>query len=658
VFSQTDKFTCETISKINTIIKENHYRPKPIDDSLSVYVFDTFLEIVDKDNDLFLQSEIDYLKKNRLQIDNYILDENCSFLTDFYTTYTQALNRHKLIIDKITKGSFALSSTETIKFSKKKIPHFKSEKELEAHYKKNILFEILKDISEVSQNKDSIMSNFEAISKSSKAKIFESHNCTISNQALSVKDFDGKFLNTFCTYFDPHSAYFSKSDKSSFLSSVSSDNLTFGLFISMSEQDQITVDEVLPGSSAYFSEKINVGDEIQSVKFKSDEYKISCTNLEKIGEIFSSNDYKNADFTLRKKSGEIYTVKLVKKVMKDYQNNVFSYILEKDNVKTGYIKIPSFYSTFEDGKSNISDDVVKEIFKLKEDKVDGLIIDLQNNGGGSMDEAVKLSGLFIDVGPIAIMTNKLGKQEAIKDTNRGTIYSGPMVILINGFSASASEFFTNAMQDYHRAIVVGNQSLGKATMQQILPITDGNEEFVKLTIEKFYRITGKSNQYTGITPDVKIPTLFDKQMPRENSNPTAFKNDSIATTIKYNEFKNIRYKEIIESSNARIKSNASVATYTALNEKINNLYDNDLPSMVLQFDAVYKDINRINLLWKEIKKVIETEYSLTVKNNSVDIEYQQYDDYLKKSNIEKIKAIKSNLHVQEAFNIINDLKIK
>ena len=658
VFSQTDKLTCESISKINAIIKENHYRPKPIDDSLSVYVFDTFLDIVDEDNDLFLQSEIDALKKNRLQIDNYILDKNCSFLTDFYATYTQAINRYKRIIDKITTGSFALSSTETIKFSKKKFPYFKSEKELEAHYRKNILFEILKDISEVSQNKDSIMANFEAISKSSKAKIFDSHNCTISNQAISSKDFSAKFLNTFCTYFDPHSAYFSKSDKSSFLSSVSSDNLTFGLFISMGEQDQITVDEVLPGSSAYFSEKIDVGDEIQSVKFKSDEYKISCTNLEKIGEIFSSNDYKNADFTLRKKSGEIYTVKLVKKVMKDYQNNVFSYILEKDDVKTGYIKIPSFYSTFEDGKSNISDDVVKEMFKLKEDKVDGLIIDLQNNGGGSMDEAVKLSGLFIDVGPIAIMSNKLGKQETIKDSNRGIIYSGPMVILINGFSASASEFFTNAMQDYHRAIVVGNQSLGKATMQQILPIADGKEEFVKLTIEKFYRVTGKSNQYTGITPDVKIPTLFDKQMPRENSNVTAFKNDTIATTIKYNEFKNIRHKEIIELSNARVKTNAAVATYTALNEKINKLYDNDLPSMVLQFDPVYKDINRINLFWKEIKKVTEIEYPLTVKNNSVDIEYQQYDEYLKKSNIEKIKAIKSNLHIQEAFNIINDLKIK
>jgi carboxyl-terminal processing protease len=233
-----------------------------------------------------------------------------------------------------------------------------------------------------------------------------------------------------------------------------------------------------------------------------------------------------------------------------------------------------------------------------------------------------------------------------------------MVILINGFSASASEFFTNAMQDYHRAIVVGNQSLGKATMQQILPIADGKEEFVKLTIEKFYRVTGKSNQYTGITPDVKIPTLFDKQMPRENSNVTAFKNDTIATTIKYNEFKNIRHKEIIELSNARVKTNAAVATYTALNEKINKLYDNDLPSMVLQFDPVYKDINRINLFWKEIKKVTEIEYPLTVKNNSVDIEYQQYDEYLKKSNIEKIKAIKSNLHIQEAFNIINDLKIK
>ena len=134
------------------------------------------------------------------------------------------------------------------------------------------------------------------------------------------------------------------------------------------------------------------------------------------------------------------------------------------------------------------------------EQVNGIIIDLENNGGGSMDEAVKLSSLFIDGGPLAIMHNNKNKTSLLKDNYRGALYHGPMVILINAFSASASEFFTNAMQDYNRAIIIGNQSLGKASMQRVFPLDQTNEEFLKITLEKFYRVTGKTNQYSGITP--------------------------------------------------------------------------------------------------------------------------------------------------------------
>jgi carboxyl-terminal processing protease len=336
---------------------------------------------------------------------------------------------------------------------------------------------------------------------------------------------------------------------------------------------------------------------------------------------------------------------------------VYSFIIEKDGKKTGYIRIPSFYATFEDGKTNVSDDVAKEVYKLQKDNVDGLIIDLENNGGGSMEEAMRLTGLFIDIGPIAIMDDNKGNKQTLKDVNRGTIYNGTMVVLINGFSASASEFFSNAMQDYNRAVIVGNQSLGKASMQRILPIDESPnpKEFIKLTIEKFYRITGKSNQTIGITPDVQIPSLFDKQMPRENSYPTALKNDVISSNLRYNLVINDN-ATAIQKSEKRVSENESVMAITKLNEKINELFDKDLPPITLQFNNVFNEANRINSLWKEIEKINETEYNVNVERNSVDIEYQQFDEYLKASNKEKIEAIKSNIHIVEALNIINDLK--
>ena len=657
VFAQSDKNPCETLSKINALIQEQHYKPKAVDDSLSVYVFDSFLKTIDDGNSIFIAPEISVLKKHKFKIDDYIISKNCAFLEEIYNSYTTAMDRYDKIILSIKSEPFGFSSSEVIRFSKKSFSFVKDEKELKSLCKKKLLFDVLKDVAGKSKNRDSLVANFDKIAANSKAKVFESYACKTSSHRLSRAEFNSKFFSVFCSYFDPHTEYFSESEKSSFLSLVSADNMTFGLNLSLNEKEELTVDEIIPGSSAYFTEKVDAGDLILKIKSKNEEFDIACSSMNKVSEVISSTDYKTANFTLKKKSGEIYTIDLVKKVMKDYQNNVYSFIVEKDGKKTGYIRIPSFYATFENGKTNVSDDVAKEVYKLQKDNVDGLIIDLENNGGGSMEEAMRLTGLFIDIGPIAIMDDNKGNKQTLKDTNRGTIYNGPMVVLINAFSASASEFFSNAMQDYNRAVIVGNQSLGKASMQLILPLNESPNptEFIKLTIDKFYRITGKSNQTIGITPDVQIPSLFDKQMPRENSYPTALQNDVISSNLRYNLVINDN-ATAIQKSEKRVSENESVIAITKLNEKINELFDEDFPPITLEFNKVFDETNRINSLWKEIEMINETEYNVNVERNSVDIEYQQFDEYLKASNKEKIEAIKGNIHIVEAQNIINDLK--
>ena len=654
VLAQDQINPCETIAKINTLIQEYHYKPKPIDDSLSVYIFKDFLDHLDPNHNLFIQSEIDLLKKQEYAIDNYIKEKNCTFLEEFYNAYTKAIDRYGELISEIKREPFLYSSSEKIQFSKKAYPFLADKIALKKIYKKSILFSVLRDIAEMSNNKDSLITHFDKIAPLSKAKILDQYDCKINSYKISKPDFYTLFYSAFCHYFDPHTEYFSQDEKSTFLSSVSADNLSFGLYVSISEKDETIVESVISGSSAYFAKKIETGDELLKIKSLGEEYILGCSTMKKVDEIISSSNYKTADFTFRKKSGEIYTVTLVKKVLKDYQNNVYSYTIEKEGKKIGYIKIPSFYATFENGKTNVSDDVIKEIYKLQKDNIVGLIIDLQNNGGGSMDEAVKLTGMFIDIGPIAIMNNKEGKTQIVKDPNRGAVYLDPMVVLINGFSASASEFFTNAMQDYNRAIVVGNTSLGKASMQRILPLGNNNQEFLKLTIEKFYRITGKSNQTIGIKPDVEIPSLFNEQMPRENSYPTALKNDEIARVLRYNPIDNPQKGQIIENSKNRLLANADSKNLLDINKEINLLFDNDLPPVLLQFNSVFENVNNVNQLWKKIKKITEKEYPITVERNSLDIEYQKFDEYLKSNNLEKIKEIRSNLHIVEAVNIIND----
>lgn len=655
VFSQSETNACETLSRINAIVQQQHYRPKPVDDSLSVYVFESFLEKLDENNNLFLQSEIDSLSKYRLKIDNCILAKDCNFLSEIFTVYNQAIDRYSKVISEIKQENFPLESAESVQFSKTAFPYLNDEIQLKAFYKKSMLFSVLKDMAEVSTNVDSVCANFTQIGVASKLKVFDRYECKTSGYRFSEKEFRSKFFSVFCSYFDPHTEYFSESDKSSFLSMVSADNLTFGIYFSMNEKDAIAVDGLIPGSSAYFTQKIDVGDELQKIKYQDQEFTVYCSALDLIEKMISSNDYLSAEFTFRKKSGEIYSVPLVKKVMKDYENNVFSYIIEQDHTKTGYIKIPSFYDTFENGKTAVSRDVAREINKLNNDKIDGLIIDLENNGGGSMEEAIRLTDFFIGAGPVAIMDDHSGKHEVIENYSRKKFYSGPMVVIINGFSASASEFFTNAIQDYNRAIVIGNQSQGKASMQQILPIGERNDEYLKLTLEKFYRVTGKSNQTWGITPDVEIPALFDKQMPRESTYPTALKSDMVLNPVKFSAFDNQLKLHEIEVSKKRIIESLPLTQIKKINVRIDAAYDAAMPPIVLEYDNVFREVNRINTLWKEIQAVSETEYPMQVENNSFDSNYQKSDLYLSNSNGEKIKAIKSNLHIVEAVNILNDL---
>lgn len=655
LFGQTEKNPCETLSKINKLIEDYHYKPKPIDDSLSVYVFKTFLSRLDEDNRLFIAPEIKALEKHQYQIDDYINNNSCFFLEDFYSAYTNTTARYKRLLETIKKEPFPLSSSEQVQFSRNAFPYAKDEKELQHLYKKRLLFNVLRDVAELSTNKDSLTQHFDKLVNESKDKIFEKYECKIESYTLTKSEFYSLFFSAFCSYFDPHTDYFSESDKSSFYANVSSDNMTFGFYIAMTEKDEVTVEEIIPGSSAYFSEKIDKGDQLLKVVHQNNEYHIACSSMKKIEEIISSKEYSTADFTFRKKSGEIYSVRLNKKVMKDYQNNVYSFKLKKGDNYFGYIRIPSFYATFENGKSSVSNDVAKEVYKLKEDGVSGIIIDIQNNGGGSMEEAIRLSGLFIDVGPLAVMSDGKQKREILKDQNRGTIYNGPMIVMINGFSASASEFFANAMQDYNRALIVGNRSQGKASMQRIIPIDNKNKEFVKLTLEKFYRITGKSNQYIGVTPDVEIPLLFDKQMPREDINKTALKNDVLTITLKYNRLPGDGLKsKIIQSSQTRIQNNAYAKQINELNAKINPLFENDLPPITLQFSAVFDDVNKINSLWKNIKNTGEQEQEISIVQNSIDLENQQFDEYLKSTNLERSKTIKQNYHIAEALQILHD----
>jgi carboxyl-terminal processing protease len=392
VFGQTNEKTCELLKKISDMVRREHFKPKPIDDSLSVFVFDSFVDLLDEDHNLFTKTEYDSLCQHRLTLDDDILRRNCLFMDDFVRLYRKSVVRKKHIIEKIQQEKLDFSGKDSIRFSKKAFPFDLNERELERVWKKRIRFDILEDISKLSDNIDSLKQNFASLEKAASARIFETNLCKV-NSILDSRtgletELQNDFLNIFCTYFDPHSNYFFLDAKLSFMSALSTSSLSLGVELGMNEKGEITVSEIIPGGPAAQDNQIEKDDIILNVSDKNNrEYLVSCTDIETFGEIIFSDANKDIKFTIRKKNGSLVDVTLTKQVMKATENSVYSFVAEK-NARAGYIRIPSFYSDFEGNSSHgCAEDVANEIVKLTKENIDGLIIDLQDNGGGSMDDA-------------------------------------------------------------------------------------------------------------------------------------------------------------------------------------------------------------------------------------------------------------------------------
>ncbi len=655
-FSQNIDNTCVTLSQINKLIQDNHYKPKSLNDSLSVFVFNAFLDNLDKNNSLFLSADILKLKKHKFKIDNYIIDQKCSFLDEFYKAYSSSFARNKSILESIANEPMVYSSNETLRFSKKKKPHCNTEIELKKLIKKRMLFEILNNIAQLSTNKDSLVSKFKQLADTTKLNVLENYKCELKNKALTKQEFYSVFINSFCSYFDPHTIYFSSQEKSNFFSGLSSSNYTFGFDLLMNEKNELSVVSIVPYGAAYFSHKIEVGDVIQKIIIDAVEYSMNCNFLEKTYGILNSNETKKATFVLMKYSGEVYAVELQKQLMRDYENSVYGYILENNNKRTGYIKIPSFYSTFENGKTNVSDDVKKEIVKLKEQKISSLIIDLENNTGGSMDEAIKLCNFFIDAPAIGQQKMAKNQQFLIPNENLKPIFNGSIVILINGYSASASEFFTNAMQDYSMAIVVGTKSLGKASIQTVFEIENEAKDFLKLTIGSFFRVTGKSNQVIGIIPTITIPDVFDDLIQREKSAKQALKNEVIKGYIDSDGYPlSENQKNVLKQYAVESKNNATNQKILELKKRVNFLIGENIQPIKLNFNSVFEHLKEYHILWKDLTAYGKTEYDVEIFSNSFNAQTKIINEVLTKTDKIGIKEIKSNNRILESLKILNML---
>jgi carboxyl-terminal processing protease len=657
--AQNDAETCVLLSKITTLINSEHMQPKPIDDSLSVFVFDSFLNSLDPSRTIFLKSESESLSlKYRLNLDDFIQENDCSFLSDILSIYRNGLSRNKVILEKMKNETLDYDIKDTIRFYKKAFAFYMEKDKVEKVWRKKIKYQTLDAIVSQNSNLDSITAAFNLLEPLSKKQTIENEICKINGILEKKSAFEETLFDHFCNYFDPHTAYFNMDSKSSFVASLSKEHLSLGLNVSLNDRNEIIVLKLDPNGPAFQTGDIKKGDQIVSVSNLEETVHVSCATLESISNMILSDANKKIVLTLRRSPSKTFDVLVEKKLLKDEANTVYSFIIENKKRKYGYVKIQSFYADFEGNSGKgCAEDAALEVLKLQKDSIQGVVIDLVDNGGGSMEEAIKLAGMFIDSGPISIILDNKKQQTIIVDPYPGMIYKDPLVILVNGNSASASEFFASALQDYNRALVLGSATLGKATMQSILPLDHNDvENFVKVSINKFYRITGQSNQARGIIPNVMVPEIYETIYPKERDSPTAFKNDSIATNLVFAKYMpNIVMAKIAKKSRYRIDSNTYFKETRKLNKKIDDLINTPKSAKLLTIDTVMKSQSEINEMWKEINAFDTKNNNLLIHNSNLNTYLRSINPSEKATNEFQLESLKKNHYLKEAIAILDDL---
>lgn len=659
------------LTAISSIIEEIHYDPKKIDDNFSKDLFKKFFETLDAEKNFFLAADIDLFKKYETKLDDEIHGTESQFLSEVSKLFTQRVTEASVLYKEILEKPFDFSLNEKAVLDAEKLSAPKSVDERKQRWNLKLKYLALDrylDLLET-REKNKTKKDFElktdteleveARLKVSKImdKIFDRYKFKFNED-----DIFNMFLNSITGLMDPHSDYLAPVDKRYFDEQFT--GKFYGIGASLREDDgNIKIASVVVGSPAAKTGEIHVGDVILKVGQQANEpTDLTGYTVEDAVKIIRGEKGAEVRLTIKKQDGTIKVVAIIRDEIVQDEAYARSAIVNGKS-KIGYIYLSDFYADFNRPNTlSCALDVAKEVKKLKEEKVDGIILDLRFNGGGSLSEVIKMVGLFIEEGPVVQVKEKEGKPTILYDRDKSVLYSGPFVVMVNELSASASEIFAAAIQDYKRGVIVGSTStFGKGTVQRSIPFGKpvdflrGSTEFgeVKLTLQKFYRINGGSTQLKGVEPDIVIPDQYEYMKIREKDYPAALPWDEISKS-SYNQWNsdlNISYLK--SQSQARINN---IVGFSILN--------NNAKWLAQENDKVYNlNLNEYKNNINKIRETVKQNNALTILEKEMSISGLAIDDY-KYNNIDKekgdrykqwLKNLKKDIYLNEAVNIVYDI---
>ncbi len=671
--SNKDKAILEVLSYS---LNNGHYSPKEINDEFSKNVFNYYLKRNDYSKRFLLQEDIDKLKDYELDID----DEINSTSFDFFNLSNEILSERikeveAYYIDILAKP-FDFEVNEEYESDPEKRKFAKDKVELKDFWRKYLKYSTLVKLSnmltiqeDAIEQKDTSLKikSFSELEESARKKVLKTHTDWFRRLSkLNKKDRFNTYLNSITGIYDPHTSYLPPKDKENFDIRMSGRLEGIGATLTESE-GYIKIVSIVPGSPSSKIEEITVNTLILKVA-QGDKEPVDIVDmrLDNAVKLIRGKKGTEVKLTIKKVDGTITVVSIIRDVINIEATYAKSAIIKdkKQKHSFGYIYLPAFYADFNKRNGRFSaKDIFLEIEKLKAENVEGLILDLRNNGGGSLSDAVEMSGFFIEDGPIVQVKAKIGKPRIWNDTDSRTQWDGTIVVMVNSLSASASEILAAALQDYGRAIIVGSPTFGKGTVQQVFNLDNsvqGNNGdikplgHVKLTIQKFYRINGGSTQLRGVTPDIELPDTYKyiDMGEKDQDFPMAWSEIKAVEYENYNRITNLN--KLRQKSKARVGKNSEFNLIIEKAEWIKTQKDKSISSLNFnKYKLEDKELDAINKKFKSIGENTTNLHFSAVKKEQALME----KDSLKTKRVKAWhKRLQNDVYIEECISILKDLK--
>ncbi|MCW2120807.1 carboxyl-terminal processing protease [Flavobacterium sp. 7A] len=682
------------------VIEKGHYSPAPIDDTFSKGVYKDYIQALDPSKRFFLQSDIDEFSKYETEIDNEILDKDLTFFNLTYDRLMERMEQSKKIYQAILTKPFDYTIDESFNTDYEKAPYAKNNDELVEKWRKQIKLSALSSLTdrlEIQEKKakgiteeaktgdtDELSDKAPITVPKKEAKVDDKPKTyaeleieTRENAKKSLDEYFGfmgdlnkndwfsVFINSITAGFDPHTNYFAPEEKERF--DVSMSGKLEGIGARLQKKNDFTeISELISGGPAWRGKKLEAGDIVMKVA-QGDAQAVDVVGMRLDDVVKKIKGPKGTEvrLTVKKVDGTITIISIIRDIVEIEETYVKSSIVNKNGLNYGVIYLPKFYIDFEDKNGrDAGKDIALEVERLKKANVDGIVLDVRDDGGGSLSTVVDIAGLFINEGPIVQIKSAGRKKEVLFDRDKKIEWDGPLVIMVNSFSASASEILAAAIQDYKRGIIIGSkQTYGKGTVQNVIDLNQfvrnsavGDLGALKTTTQKFYRINGGSTQLEGVSSDVVMPDRYSylKMGERDVENAMPWDKIDAAEYTVWN--KNTNFAKAIANSKERIAANEYFKLIDDNAKWIDSRSEDNNYSLNMEKFKIAQ--NAIEEKAKKYKPISKYKSSLIFTSLPYEIEETDKDGVLKEKRTRWHEALSKDIYVEEALNVLDDLQAK